>query len=414
MSRQVTEPAPPSASSHGARHGRDEPGQPLPRDRRLERLRQHAHRHERVAQVRRAQERLAPRARAAAAPRAPRRRARGTARAARVEARDAGLLEAEHQQVRGRPRTSAPPRARRPAGSWRARSPACTISRTASQPAAKDGNATEAERRVGRPRAHAHPRPRDDARACPRSRAASGRATARRPSRAAAATPRPRRRRVTRPHRLDEVVDVRRAGREVPGRARGDPAAERRELERLREEAQRQPVRGELLLEPRARSRRPRSARRARRRRPRARGPAATGRRDTAPSWPGRAPGRRRRPRSCRRRRASPPAARPRTTRARAAARPRSAGRATASGGCGNAPAERAHDVAVGGAVRVHARARGRPATTSSRSAGGDLHARRLEPQRRGRLELGRAEAEVRGEAGRRLAQLGRRGCSSS
>ena len=59
--------------------------------------------------------------------------------------------------------------------------------------------------------------------------------------------------------------------------------------------------------------------------------------------------------------------------------------------------------------MRVHARARGRPATTRPRSAGGDLHARRLEPHRRGRLELGRAEAEVRGEPGRRLAQLGRR-----
>ena len=45
---------------------------------------------------------------------------------------------------------------------------------------------------------------------------------------------------------------MRRPGREVPARARGDPAAERRELERLRVEAQRQPVRAELLLEPRA------------------------------------------------------------------------------------------------------------------------------------------------------------------
>ena len=41
-------------------------------------------------------------------------------------------------------------------------------------------------------------------------------------------------------------------GGEVPARARGDPAAERRELEGLRVEAQRQPVLGELLLQARA------------------------------------------------------------------------------------------------------------------------------------------------------------------
>ena len=52
---------------------------------------------------------------------------------------------------------------------------------------------------------------------------------------------------------LDEVVDVRRAGGEVPARARGDPAAERRELEGLREEAHGQAVGAELLLQARAR-----------------------------------------------------------------------------------------------------------------------------------------------------------------
>src|SRR5437588_487023 len=40
--------------------------------------------------------------------------------------------------------------------------------------------------------------------------------------------------------------------REVSARARGDPAAEGRELERLREVPQRQTVLGELLLEVRA------------------------------------------------------------------------------------------------------------------------------------------------------------------
>ncbi len=41
-------------------------------------------------------------------------------------------------------------------------------------------------------------------------------------------------------------------GREVPGRARRDPAAERRVLERLREVAQRQAVLGQLALQHRA------------------------------------------------------------------------------------------------------------------------------------------------------------------
>ena len=41
-------------------------------------------------------------------------------------------------------------------------------------------------------------------------------------------------------------------GGEVPARARDDPAAERRVLERLREVAQRQAVLAQLLLEPRA------------------------------------------------------------------------------------------------------------------------------------------------------------------
>ncbi len=55
-----------------------------------------------------------------------------------------------------------------------------------------------------------------------------------------------------RAHALDEVVDVRGPGREVPAGARRDPAAERRALEGLRVEAHRQALLGELLLEPRA------------------------------------------------------------------------------------------------------------------------------------------------------------------
>ena len=49
--------------------------------------------------------------------------------------------------------------------------------------------------------------------------------------------------------RFDEVVDVRVQRREVAARAGGDPAAERRELERLRKMAQREAVRAQLVLE---------------------------------------------------------------------------------------------------------------------------------------------------------------------
>ena len=53
-------------------------------------------------------------------------------------------------------------------------------------------------------------------------------------------------------HRLDEVVDVRVVGRVVATGARRDPAAERREAERLREVSQRVAMRAELVLEVRA------------------------------------------------------------------------------------------------------------------------------------------------------------------
>ena len=55
-------------------------------------------------------------------------------------------------------------------------------------------------------------------------------------------------------HRLDEVVDVGVVGGVVPAGTGGDPAAERREAEALREVAQREPVR--VAAGPRARGRR--------------------------------------------------------------------------------------------------------------------------------------------------------------
>ena len=54
-----------------------------------------------------------------------------------------------------------------------------------------------------------------------------------------------------RPHRLDQVVDVRVERREVPARPRRHPTPERRVLERLRKVPQRQPVLPQLILQPR-------------------------------------------------------------------------------------------------------------------------------------------------------------------
>ena len=151
-----------------------------------------------------------------------------------------------------------------------------------SQPSAKRAKRTPAERRCVGPRPHPDPRLGDDAERPLRAeqQPVGRRAGAR--ARAAAARPRRPAPGVIARTDSDDVVDVRRARGEVPAGARRDPAAERRELERLRVEAQREPVLGELLLEPRARSRRPGCGRRARRGRPRARGRARRGERDRA------------------------------------------------------------------------------------------------------------------------------------
>src|SRR5262249_45832241 len=54
------------------------------------------------------------------------------------------------------------------------------------------------------------------------------------------------------PETLDELVDVRVQRREVAARAGGDPAAERRHLEGLREVPEGEPVRAQLVLQGRA------------------------------------------------------------------------------------------------------------------------------------------------------------------
>ena len=109
---------------------------------------------------------------------------------------------------------------------------------------------------VRRPRLHAHPRLGDDAE---RALAAQQQPVRRRARRRCPGRRREAHvpRRGDRAHRLDDVVDVGQARGEVPARARGHPPAERRELEGLRVEAQREPVLGELRLEPRAAGPRP-------------------------------------------------------------------------------------------------------------------------------------------------------------
>ena len=124
---------------------------------------------------------------------------------------------------------------------------ACTIWRTASVPASHVGNTMPAvARNVGR-RWIAHPRLGDDAEdplaADHQAVGAGPGARAREP---AALPPALRR---EHPHRLDEVVDVGVVRRVVAARAGGDPAAERREAEALREVAQREAVRPQLVLE---------------------------------------------------------------------------------------------------------------------------------------------------------------------
>ncbi len=101
---------------------------------------------------------------------------------------------------------------------------------------------------VGRPRLHADPRLGDDAEDALRAGEHPVGADAGARAGQTARLPHPRR--GDRAGGLDEVLDVGQDGREVAGRARGDPAAERGELKRLGEVAQRQAVLGELASKP--------------------------------------------------------------------------------------------------------------------------------------------------------------------
>jgi hypothetical protein len=128
-------------------------------------------------------------------------------------------------------RASAASSRRQLAGS----SPDWLIARTHSAPRAKLS------------RLHAYPRLRDHAeralRAGEHAVGADARARTWQPARC------PHADRGDRANRLDEVLYVRSGGGEVAGGARGDPASERGELERLGEVAQREPVLAQLRLE---------------------------------------------------------------------------------------------------------------------------------------------------------------------
>ena len=148
------------------------------------------------------------------------------------------------------PGGSAQPRPDRGCGKFAGHSFACTIWRTASQ-----AGCPRVERRPRRwpgtrPPLDAHPRLGDDAED---ALAADHHPVRCRPGTAAGQPPglppSPRREHA---HRLDEVVDVGVVRGVVAAGAGGDPAAERREAERLREVAQREAVRPQLILELRA------------------------------------------------------------------------------------------------------------------------------------------------------------------
>ena len=231
----------------------------IPGDRGLERLGQHSDGYEHVAQVRSAQERLAPAAdrfagrRRRAAPTIPPWSAqhssalvieRSTSCSADSNPSTSSACEPSPAPVTSASRASI----RRQLVGYR---PDCESARTASAPAheaRRSAPAVEA-RWTGRRRTLTHASVIIPSVPSEPISIRSGETPAPEPgSRRDSHTPAGR----ERPHRLDQVVDVGVERGEVAAGAGGDPAAERRELKRLREVAQGEPVRAELLLEARA------------------------------------------------------------------------------------------------------------------------------------------------------------------
>ena len=305
---------------------------------RLERLGEDAHRHERVAQVGRAQERLAP-APPAPLALAPRRRARAQIA---TRARRAGVGRRPRSRARAarasrRRRASAPPRAASIRRQFDGRSPDCDDRAHGSSPAAKSASATRALQR-------------GSSRGCTRTHASV--MTPSVPSEPSSSRsgdgPAPdagrRRDSHTSPRAVIARIDSTRSSMCVgpvakcpPARVASQPPSVE-QLERLREEAQRHPVLGELRLEPRA-GRAGLDARGARDRvdLEHAVEPPEV-ERHGARVAAGRAPGRRRRRRSCRRRTGTTGEVRAGGPLEHAQHLGLVAGRATASGGCWKRP----------------------------------------------------------------------------
>ncbi len=231
----------------------------VPGDGRLEGLADHAAGDERVAQVRRAQEDLPPGADRVLAI------GRGAAPAPHRSPVVRGQLQRPvHPRLHGMIRRLEPEHEQRAvlrsAGEGRlARVEQAAVRRVeAALPERADSLGTLREvperdsgrRLVGRAVLQAHPRLRDHAEdalgADQHPIRARARAGARQPPRL------DRSRRGDGGDRLDEVVDVGVEGREMPAGAGGDPAAQGRELERLREVAQGQAVLAQLVLQLRA------------------------------------------------------------------------------------------------------------------------------------------------------------------
>ena len=237
------------------------------------------------------------------APRAPRSRASRRRRPEPPRPRRGSTRARAPSRRRGRgPRTRSRARARRGCRRRRPRSaascasssrqfegcrPDCASRRTASAPRRKPSSPAKRTRGAGaeaRPVLEAHPGLGDHAEdalgAYEQAVRGGPGPRGRQPSRLDDT------RRCQHAQRLHEVVDVGVERRVVAARARRDPAAEARELEALREVAQREAVRAQLRPRAPGRARRPGCARRARCGRSRARGRAGRGRGSRPPAAP--------------------------------------------------------------------------------------------------------------------------------
>ena len=252
-----------------------EPGEAIPRDRRLERAGEEADRDDLLVDVRQPQEGLPPAAaRLSFDPRTARELERVAEERLRVEA---ARFEREHED--GGRAVAASARERLDRVEQPAR---CGLEAGLDDPPHAVGALEEGRERDGGggaplgPLLDAQPRVHDHAESSLRAAEEPVRVRPRAACRQAPRLDRAARRDDA--ETRDEVVHVGASGGEVAARARRDPAADRGVLERLGVVPERQAVSGELLLERRGRAFPPARGPLARPRRPRGRGRAAPGR----------------------------------------------------------------------------------------------------------------------------------------